>query len=328
MSGHPSSPPEHPGVPAAAAPEPGRPAPYRGRFAPSPTGELHPGSLLAAFGSWLLARHHRGTWLVRIEDLDPPREVPGAADRQLRTLAAFGLESDEPVRRQSARGALYRAALAELLERGLAFECRCSRSELAAAGGIHRRCVGAARAAEQAAPQPAVRLRVADDATVDYDDAVLGPQRQDVAAEVGDFVLRRADGYWAYQLAVVVDDAEQGITDVVRGADLLDSTARQILLQRALRLPTPTYAHLPLLLDAQGRKLSKSDAARPLDPADPLPALRAAWLTLGQDPAPLAEVATVTELLDQARLSFSPAQIPKCAKTLAAVHNTPAPNAV
>ncbi|MEI2454720.1 tRNA glutamyl-Q(34) synthetase GluQRS [Lysobacter firmicutimachus] len=326
MSGHPSFPPEHAGGPAS--PGAAAPAPYRGRFAPSPTGDLHPGSLLAAFGSWLLARHHRGAWLVRIEDLDPPREVPGAAERQLRALAAFGLESDEPVRRQSERGELYRAALDQLLARGLAFACRCSRSDLAAAGGIHRRCLAAAREPGRAAPQAAVRLRVADGATVGFDDAVLGPQRQDVAAEVGDFVLRRADGYWAYQLAVVVDDADQGITDVVRGADLLDSTARQILLQRALRLPTPRYAHLPLLLDAQGRKLSKSDAAQPLDPSDPLPALRAAWHALGQDPEPLAAVATVTQLLDQARVSFSPAQIPKCAETLAAVHNTPAPNAV
>ena len=226
---------------------------YRGRFAPSPTGPLHFGSLLAAFGSWLLARHAGGQWLVRIEDLDPPREVAGAAQAQLDTLAAFGLEPDLPVAWQSERHALYRAALDRLLAGGQAFACSCSRSELAAQGGIHRHCVATA-----ARPRPAFRLRVADGSVVAFDDALQGPVRQDVASEVGDFVLLRADGCWAYQLAVVVDDAEQGITDVVRGADLLDSTPRQILLQRALGLPTPRYLHLPLVVDAHGHKLSKS----------------------------------------------------------------------
>ena len=318
MSGHPSP---------TASPD-RTDTPYRGRFAPSPTGDLHPGSLLAAFGSWLLARHHRGTWLVRIEDLDPPREVPGAAERQLRALAAFGLHSDEPIVRQSARGGLYQAALDRLLDEDRAFFCHCSRSDLVANHGIHRRCVAHAPRHGRAAPQAAVRLRVADGAIVGFDDAVLGAQSQDVAREVGDFVLRRADGYWAYQLAVVVDDAAQAISGVVRGADLLDSTPRQILLQAALGLPTPRYAHLPLLLDAQGRKLSKSDAAQPVDAADPLPALRAAWRSLGQDPQALDAVATVTELLERAQVSFSPAQIPKCAKALAAMHNDPLTNAV
>ncbi|MGO1002701.1 tRNA glutamyl-Q(34) synthetase GluQRS [Lysobacter sp. CA196] len=318
MSGHPSP---------TAAPD-RTDTPYRGRFAPSPTGDLHPGSLLAAFGSWLLARHHRGAWLVRIEDLDPPREVPGAVERQLRTLAAFGLRSDEAIVRQSARGVLYQAALDRLLDEGRAFFCHCSRSDLAASHGIHRRCVAHAPRRGRAAPQPAVRLRVADGAVVGFDDALLGAQSQDVAGDVGDFVLRRADGYWAYQLAVVVDDAAQTISDVVRGADLLDSTPRQILLQAALGLPTPRYAHLPLLLDAQGRKLSKSDAAQPVDAGDPLPALRTAWRGLGQDPQALDTVATVTELLERAQVSFSPAQIPKCAKPLAAMHNDPLTNAV
>ncbi|SDY97291.1 glutamyl-Q tRNA(Asp) synthetase [Lysobacter sp. yr284] len=301
---------------------------YRGRFAPSPTGDLHAGSLLAAFASWLLARRAGGQWLVRIEDLDPPREVPGAAQRQLDALAAFGLDSDLPVLRQSARHALYQAALDRLLAQDLAFACHCSRSDLAASGGVHRRCVARGPRPGHAAPQPAVRLRVADAATVEFDDLLLGRQRQDVAREVGDFVLRRADGHWAYQLAVVVDDADQGVTDVVRGADLLDSTARQILLQRALRLPTPRYAHLPLLLDAHGRKLSKSEAAHPLDPADPLPALRAAWAALGQAPQALVAVETVTQLLRAARDSFNPAQIPQAASGLAAMHNDPDANAV
>jgi glutamyl-Q tRNA(Asp) synthetase len=330
LSGHPAdaqSPTDPSAHPSAERPAAAR-AHYRGRFAPSPTGELHAGSLLAAFGSWLLARHHDGAWLVRIEDLDPPREVPGAAQRQLQALAAFGLHSDEAVVRQSDRHGLYQAALDRLLDAGLAFACHCSRSDLAASGGIHRRCVAAAPRPGHGAPQPAIRLRVADGAAVDFVDTTLGPQHQDVAREVGDFVLRRADGYWAYQLAVVVDDADQGITEVVRGADLLDSTARQILLQRALGLATPDYAHLPLLLDANGRKLSKSDAAHPLDPADPLPPLRAAWQALGQDPHALDEVATVTQLLAAARVSFSPAQIPQTVASLAAMHNDPCANAV
>lgn len=192
--------------------------PYRGRFAPSPTGPLHFGSLLAALGSWLLARHAGGEWHVRIEDIDPPRAEPGASQRQLDTLAAFGLHADGPVLYQSDRDAHYEAALSRLLHTGAAFECSCSRAELAAMGGIHHVCV---------APlgiRRAVRLRVPPNTQASFQDALQGRITQDVYAEVGDVVLRRADGYWAYQLAVVVDDAAQGITDVVRGADLLDST--------------------------------------------------------------------------------------------------------
>lgn len=278
---------------------------YRGRFAPSPTGDLHFGSLLAAFGSWLLARHAGGRWLVRVEDLDPPREVAGAARRQLDTLAAFGMVSDEEVVWQSRRSALYQAALDRLLAQGHAFECHCSRADLAAASGVHRACVpGKTR------PDPAVRLRVADGSVVRFDDVVRGPVEQDVAREVGDFVLKRADGCWAYQLAVVVDDAAQGITDVVRGADLLESTPRQILLQRALGLPVPRHAHLPLVLGPDGRKLSKSDAALPVDPGDPLPALREAWARLGQSPAELDTAGSVAELLARAMRAFGPARIP------------------
>ncbi|KAF1698061.1 tRNA glutamyl-Q(34) synthetase GluQRS [Pseudoxanthomonas jiangsuensis] len=281
------------------------PPPYRGRFAPSPTGPLHAGSLLAALGSWLLARRAGGQWLVRIEDLDPPREVPGAAEAQLATLAAFGLLSDAPVVRQSARHDLYRAALEGLLAQGLAFSCSCSRSELAAQGGIHRRCVAAAPR-----PRPAIRLRVADGSMVAFEDGLQGRVVQDVAAEVGDFVLLRADGCWAYQLAVVVDDADQGITDVVRGADLLDSTPRQILLQRALGLPVPRYLHLPLLLDADGHKLSKSSAALPVDAADPVPALQHCWTLLGQDPAPLQGARSPDALLRCALSHFDEARLP------------------
>lgn len=289
---------------------------HRGRFAPSPTGPLHLGSLVAAFGSWLMARHAGGEWWVRIEDLDPPREVVGAAEAQLRTLSAFGLVSDGPVLRQSDRHALYEAALSRLLDTGAAFACHCSRSDLAAVGGIHRTCrPGALR------KTPAIRLRVPNDTRISFDDAIHGRFEQDVAREVGDVVLRRADGYWAYQLAVVVDDADQGITDVVRGADLLDSTPRQILLQRALGLPTPRYAHLPLIVDDSGHKLSKSLDALPVDADDPLPTLRLAWCALHQDPRVLQGIERIDHLLARAITEFQPAQIGSAPTTVAALHN-------
>ena len=290
--------------------------PYRGRFAPSPTGPLHFGSLVAAFGSWLMARHADGEWWIRIEDLDPPREVHGAADAQLRTLAGFGLVSDAQVVRQSERHDRYRAALDRLLARGLAFHCRCSRSDLAAVDSIHRTCRSDAGRAEAA-----IRLRVADHNRVAFDDFLHGRVEQDVAAEVGDFVLLRADGFWAYQLAVVVDDADQGITHVVRGADLLDSTARQILLQRALGLPTPAYAHLPLIVDAAGHKLSKSLAALPVNADDPLPALRLAWRALGQRPGTLDAPGSVEHILSRAMNEFDPAAIPRDPIGFAVLHN-------
>ena len=298
--------------------------PYRGRFAPSPTGPLHFGSLLAALGSWLMARHASGQWLVRVEDLDPPREVAGAAQAQLRALAAFGLHGDGPVEYQSRRGALYRDALERLLASGDAFACRCSRSALAAGEGLHRACpAGASRT------DPAIRLRVPDGSVVAFEDAIQGPFRQDVAAEVGDFVLRRADGPWAYQLAVVVDDAAQGVTEVVRGADLLDSTPRQILLQRRLGLPTPRYAHLPLALGEDGRKLSKSLAALPLDEDDPLPALHAAWRVPGHAPEKVSGATNVERWLDGALAAFDPGRIPAApARVHAALHNGPAAGSV
>lgn len=296
------------------------PVPYRGRFAPSPTGPLHLGSLVAALGSWLMARLAGGRWLLRVEDLDPPREVAGAAQAQLHTLAAFGLRHDDGVEYQSTRGAYYTAALARLLDAGQAFECHCSRADLAARGGIHRRCSAGARRAN-----PAVRLRVPDGSVVGFDDAVHGRVVQDVAAAVGDVVLRRADGLWAYQLAVVVDDAAQGVTEVVRGADLLDSTPRQILLQQCLGLPTPRYAHLPLVVDRAGRKLSKSLAALPVDAAAPLPALAAAWRMLGQDPDAVAPATGPAGFLDRALAAFEPARIPTGPVRLpAAMHNAPA----
>jgi glutamyl-Q tRNA(Asp) synthetase len=284
---------------------------YRGRFAPSPTGPLHFGSLLAAFASWVRARQRLGAWLVRIEDLDPPREIPGMAEQHLRTLSAFGLESDEPVWRQSTRTGAYAHALSRLLDAGLAFECRCSRTDLSAQGGIHRRC-----APSDPRRVAAIRAR-APLASVGFDDALLGRYEQVLADEVGDFVLRRVDGWHAYQLAVVVDDAAQGIDEVVRGSDLLDSTPRQIWLQRALGVPTPHYLHLPLALDGHGRKLGKSLAALALDPRDPLPALRAAWRFLGQDPRALPVAGSRDAWLQRAIEHFDWARVPRQSQPVA-----------
>lgn len=270
------------------------PAAYRGRFAPSPTGPLHAGSLVAALASWLDARAAGGAWLVRIEDVDQPRCVPGAGEFILQQLATCGLLPDEPPVWQSARNALYEAALARLLSAGQAYPCACSRKEidlaLAAQGQVHERhgervYPGTCRAGLQGRAARAWRLRTDLPANggprLAWHDRRLGPQCQDVAAEVGDFVLKRADGLWAYQLAVVVDDADQGITHVVRGEDLADNTPRQILLQRLLGLATPSYLHTPLVLAADGQKLSKQNGAQALDLSDPLAALRLAARALG-----------------------------------------------
>lgn len=282
------------------------PSVYRGRFAPSPTGPLHLGSLLAAVGSWLLARQAGGEWWLRIEDVDGPRTVAGAAHQQMETLAAFGLVSDGPVLWQSQRGDRYAQVLQTLVDRGLAFACHCSRSELAQAGGIHHACV-----AGQTRAHPAWRLRIAPGAVIAFHDGVQGDFEQDVYQQVGDVVLRRADGQWAYQLAVVVDDADQGITDIARGADLLDSTPRQILLQQALGWSTPTYQHLPLLLGPDGHKLSKSLAAAPVDGQDPRPALRLVWEALGQDSRALPWQTPLASLMAAAVAGFVPGHIPK-----------------
>jgi len=262
---------------------------YRGRFAPSPTGVLHFGSLITAVASFADARAHGGEWLVRIEDLDRPRTVPGAADTILRTLLALGLRWDGPPLFQSLRTAAYEDALERLTALGLTYPCACTRAEIARTGrhgsagpvypGTCRNGLPPGRAPRS------IRLRTSH-ASRQFHDRIQGAQYQDVAAAIGDLVLRRADGIHAYQLAVVVDDASQGISHVVRGADLLASTPAQCLLQQVLGLPTPTYAHVPLALDHRGRKLSKSWAAAPVDPADPVPTLQRAWAWLGQAPAP------------------------------------------
>jgi glutamyl-Q tRNA(Asp) synthetase len=260
-----------------------------GRFAPSPTGPLHAGSLVAALASWLDARAQGGRWLVRIEDVDTARCVPGADRVILRQLADCALVPDEAPAWQSTRSALYQSALDRLVDSGLAYPCACSRKDieqaLAALGRPRPRhgelvYPGTCRGGLHGAAARAWRLRVAP-GVVRWHDRRLGGQQQEVEREVGDFVLRRADGLWAYQLAVVIDDAGQGITHVVRGEDLADNTARQILLQRALGLPTPRYLHTPLVLGANGDKLSKQNGAHAVDTSDPLRALNAAAEVLG-----------------------------------------------
>jgi glutamyl-Q tRNA(Asp) synthetase len=281
--------------------DPGRA--YRGRFAPSPSGALHFGSLVAAVGSFLDARAHGGCWLVRIEDLDPPRERPGAAGDILRTLERFGLHWDEAVLRQSTRADAYEAALARLAESGALRTCACTRAQLADLPQNQCRTPGdelfhpsECLAPVTAAPLlPALRLR-SPDRDVEFVDQVQGVQRSNVARTVGDFVLKRRDGPYAYQLAVVVDDAEQAITNVVRGADLLASTARQIVLQDALRLPHPAYMHLPIAVGTTGLKLSKSEDAPGLSRSSPAAQLVAVLEFLRQAPPPDLGQASLDEL--------------------------------
>ena len=257
---------------------------YIGRFAPSPTGPLHAGSLVAALASWLDARAHGGRWLVRIEDVDSPRCVPGVDRVILEQLARCGLVADETPVWQSQRHSLYQAALDRLLADAAAYACACTRKDIEIALQAlgrprprHGELVypGTCRAGLGGRSARAWRLRTAGP-PIAWFDRRLGASRQDVEQAVGDFVLRRADGLWAYQLAVVVDDATQGITHVVRGADLADNTPRQVLLQRALGVPTPTYLHTPLVLGPNGEKLSKQNGALALELTDPLHALREA----------------------------------------------------
>lgn len=269
--------------------------PYVGRFAPSPSGALHIGSLFTAVASYLDARAHGGRWRVRMEDLDPAREMPGAAAQILHTLAVFGLEWDGEVLYQSQRHHRYRAALDALIESSLAYPCYCSRKTVAAQAlrmgvdgpvyGGHCAGLDPFRLPENSKP-PAWRIRMPA-ATSGFNDAVVGFYRQQLAHDVGDFVLRRADGFWAYQLAVVVDDAAQSITHIVRGQDLLASTPRQQYLQRCLGYATPHYAHLPLLTNAAGQKWSKQTRAPALDPHRAEVFLRRvlAWLCLPEAPA-------------------------------------------
>ena len=254
-------------------------APMIGRFAPSPTGPLHAGSLVAAMASWLDVRAHHGRWIVRLEDIDCPREVAGAADAIVHALDACGFRPDAPIARQSTRAALYEDAFRRLRDGAQVYPCGCSRREIdTAVGGPDEatRAVVYPGTCRHGLPEGRVarawRMRVAP-GPQRFDDRAAGPVTQDLAEEVGDFVIRRADGLWAYQLAVVVDDADQGITDVVRGADLLDSTPRQRWLQTALGFPRPRTLHVPVVVDRSGAKLSKSTGAAPVDAARPLDSL-------------------------------------------------------
>jgi glutamyl-Q tRNA(Asp) synthetase len=271
---------------------------YRGRFAPSPTGPLHAGSLVAALASWLDARAHNGCWLIRIEDVDRPRCPQGMGEHVLAQLAACSLHPDEPPVWQSSRDTLYDAALRQLIDAKAAYPCSCTRSQiqstLSARGTPHQRFgeliyPGTCRNGLQGGTARAWRLRV--DGTVVWQDRRLGPHAQDVSHEVGDFILKRADGLWAYQLAVVVDDAHQGISHVVRGEDLADNTPRQMLLQQALGVPTPKYLHTPLVRGPDGQKLSKQNGACALNLTDPLQTLRDAGAVLGLPPVPSSTVA-------------------------------------
>ena len=274
-----------------------------GRFAPSPTGELHFGSLVAAVASYLQAKKNGGKWLLRVEDIDPPREVAGSAQRIIQDLSRLGMNADEPVLFQSQRIQAYENACEQLIRSGQAYWCGCSRKDLPPSGIYPGTCRdGIARGKKPRA----IRIKV-DDATVRFQDAVQGGFIDELRSTVGDFVIRRADGMYAYQLAVVIDDAFQEVTEIVRGADLLDSTARQIFLQNCLELPVPEYAHVPVALQQDGSKLSKSSQSDPIRCEAPATALRMALAFLGH-------VAPQKNLLDTwqwAQENWSLAKIPK-----------------
>ncbi|PXX88987.1 tRNA glutamyl-Q(34) synthetase GluQRS [Marinobacter vulgaris] len=280
---------------------------YRGRFAPSPTGPLHFGSLVTAVASFLEARSHDGTWLVRIEDLDPLRESPHASEQILASLEAHGLRSDEPVRFQSHRHTHYQQLIDRLLEQGLAYRCTCSRKQLREHDGRHpNHCrQGHARPGERPF---AVRFALHDEQS-QWQDQLLGPQSQAVHAELDDPVILRKEGFYAYQLAVVADDIDQGITHVVRGSDLLDMTAQQQQIFHALGSAPPHWMHIPVILNAQGQKLSKQNHAPALDDGIAKANLEQALAALGQDPGLLSEAADIDTLLRLAAANWSPERI-------------------
>ncbi len=285
----------------------------RGRFAPSPTGPLHFGSMVAAVGSYVQAKSRGGEWLLRIEDIDPPREVPGAADAILRTLEACGMHWDGAVMYQSRRHDAYAAALKILEQRGALYPCACSRREIADSSmqgvdgliypGTCRQGLKPGQAAR------AWRLKV-EDQTLEFTDALQGRLRRNLASDYGDFVLRRADGFFAYQLAVVVDDAEQGVTEIVRGADLIESTARQIYLQCLLGLSTPNYIHLPVAVNVHKEKLSKQTLATPIDATCPQRLLFKILQFLGQEPPPDLAQSQLDDFWRWARTHWRIEQIP------------------
>jgi len=275
-----------------------------GRFAPSPTGALHFGSLLAALGSFLNARAQNGEWLVRIENIDPPREVPGAGLGQIEALARHGLTSDRDIVWQMDSTRLHERVIDELVAGGLAFPCACTRADLPDSGIYPGTC---RRGLPEDRRPRSIRLQV-EEGSVNFEDAIQGPCLQSPAQECGDFVVRRADGLIAYQLAVVVDDAIAGVTEVIRGCDLIESTGRQMLVYRALGLPSPRYGHLPLIVDESGRKLSKSDRDDPIRHGPPERNLRRALQCLGHPPPP--GLLTVDDLLSWAVEHWSLDKVP------------------
>ncbi|MGH8629635.1 MAG: tRNA glutamyl-Q(34) synthetase GluQRS [Burkholderiales bacterium] len=286
---------------------------YRGRFAPTPSGPLHFGSMVAAIASWCDARAHGGVWQLRIDDLDPPRTAPGAIDSILRCLEAFALEWDGEVVYQSRRSDAYHVALHRLREAMRVFACGCSRREIfEVAGDVAGTSVYPGTCRNGLPPGRAARaqrLRV-EDVAVGFDDLLQGRIEQQLATRVGDFVLYRAEHVYSYHLACVVDDAEEGVTCVVRGADLIDSTPRQIYLQRLLGLPTPQYLHLPIAVDPSGQKLSKQTLAHPVDPANAAPVIHAVLRFLGQRPAPELGRAAPSDALRWAMSNWSRKQLP------------------
>ena len=289
--------------------------PYRGRFAPSPTGPLHFGSLVAAVGSYLDARANKGTWLVRMEDLDRPRTVVGAADTILRTLEALGMAWDGEIVYQSTRDEAYRAALDQLKKtKDLVYPCACSRREIADSavtgidGPVYPGTCRKGLLAGRAARAERVLTR---GIKIEFTDTIQGKVAHNLERQIGDFVLKRADGPYAYQLAVVVDDAAQGITDIVRGADLLDSTPRQIYLQQLLALKTPRYAHLPVAVNVIGEKLSKQTLAPPVDGTSPVTVLNAALAFLGQDVAADCAADDTAAFWKYAIAHWDPARVPR-----------------
>lgn len=292
-----------------SSPTPG----YRGRFAPSPTGPLHFGSLIAAVGSFLQARSQQGEWLVRMEDLDPPREVQGAADDILRTLEALGLQWDGAIMYQSQRADAYEAALDQLAQQQHSYVCTCSRKDIeetASAGAEGHIYPGTCRTASVIATgEYALRVKTRNETTC-FHDAWQGAQQQNLSSETGDFVIKRKDGLYAYQLAVVVDDAAQGITEVVRGSDLLVSTLRQIYLQQLLGYTTPCYAHLPIAVTAQQEKLSKQTHAPAVDPHHAVPLLIRVLDFLHQPVDPVLADASLDEFWAWAIRNWQPARIP------------------
>jgi glutamyl-Q tRNA(Asp) synthetase len=286
---------------------------YRGRFAPSPTGPLHFGSLVAAVGSYLDARHHCGEWLLRIEDIDPPREVPGATQAILRTIEQFGMQWDGPVVYQSRRKSLYESALETLHRCGAVYDCACTRREIADSA-IHGDAGPVYPGTCRNGMPPGRKARslrvVAGDSLISVHDRLQGRLQHSLREQTGDFVVRRADRLVAYQLAVVIDDAEQGITHVVRGADLLDSTPRQVHLQQLLGYARPEYAHLPVATNLAGEKLSKQTRARHIDTDNPVATLREALEFLQQPLPDEAQQASLDELWQWAIEHWTPASIP------------------